>query len=800
MIWKISEILIILFPLTNLYSQFSSNILHLSTNTDLVIMSSTDIGKVGIANEYPEALLDVNGSVKIRDKLDLTQHKISNVGKIQFSNLIEGYEYDSGYSTGNIYSYSFAYQPAGVSNGSKASLDDGQFAGFWTNTSPNNVFLDFDYFTALNGINQTNIKITGIKVFLDGYATDSNVSISQCQLYERLGTSINLKGQNKCATPVNLPTSEQYLEWGNENDDWGTGGIDLSDIGIRFKFDYSVSPSTAYIDSIQMRVYYTYENSWNLKQNATGYFDINFTTNNIVSISTNGIFNVNGSYYLNGQPFSAGDNLGNHIATMTLTANYGINASSINITGIGVSETNPLLRIAGSTMVVLNNGNVGIGTSNPLYKLEVQGDVSVDTINIRKGYLNLETGNGTPNIIYMYTGFTNEYPFYIKHQTNSDTYFYSFTGNALTIKKDNSIGISTTQTNGYGLFVDTITKINNNLDVNGDVNITGNYLKNGSPIGGSGDAVLSATQTWTGINTYNNNTIFNSSITITGTNVSGSNPLLSIANSTMVVLNNGYVGIGTTNPSFKFDIRGNSAGIGIKEVGAYDTVKLLTFSEDTNDEFFFESGFSGIGSTGNTLKLKTYWGNYAMTWRGDGNVGIGMTNPQASLSINANPNQQYALVIDTNNNPSDGYVVSVTTQGKLNAFGSIRARRNSSYTMPAGGGKIPIDTVDFNSRSDIFVFDNNNNRIKVNIPGYYKVSAQIALVSPGDALIRIMKNGSENSRGNRTTLSSGYLYLVVSDIIYLTPSDYIELSCYIQNSSALEIAFYNNYISLLGPF
>jgi hypothetical protein len=51
------------------------------------------------------------------------------------------------------------------------------------------------------------------------------------------------------------------------------------------------------------------------------------------------------------------------------------------------------------------------------------------------------------------------------------------------------------------------------LDVVGDVNITGNYRINGNQAG-LGDAVLSATQTWRGINTYQNATIYNSSITI----------------------------------------------------------------------------------------------------------------------------------------------------------------------------------------------------------------------------------------------------------------------------------------------
>ncbi|HBB67406.1 MAG TPA: hypothetical protein DCZ93_08945 [Elusimicrobia bacterium] len=76
---------------------------------------------------------------------------------------------------------------------------------------------------------------------------------------------------------------------------------------------------------------------------------------------------------------AAADNLGDHTATTAVNmAGFPImNISSAQISGTGVSGAAALFQVAGSTMMVLNNGNVGIGTAAPGAKLEVAGQIKI---------------------------------------------------------------------------------------------------------------------------------------------------------------------------------------------------------------------------------------------------------------------------------------------------------------------------------------------------------------------------------------------------------------------------------------
>jgi prefoldin subunit 5 len=425
-------------------------------------------------------------------------------------------------------------------------------------------------------------------------------------------------------------------------------------------------------------------------------------------------------------PSTNGDSLGNHIATMTLTAGYGINVSSLNITGTGVSGSNPLFKVAGSTMVVLNNGNVGIGTTNPGAKLDVAGIIMGGG-----GYANIDPNGSIDDTLFNNLKNTAKFAIgwnrsagggetdFISNRGGGGTggfRFYDLANDGtlssalVTIQGGGNVGIGTTSPS-YRLVVSSgagesgnmlviSTGISEVIRMTGAGEIYANkFYGDGSNLSGvvasgiadnaitsakiadgsimdidinsaagivysklniaDGDLTIAKTnglQTQlnniatstnslqTQINTLSNSTttldnnkvpytgatalvnlgsygINASSINITGTGVSGSNPLFKVAGSTMVVLNNGNVGIGTTNPHTKLEIGAQD--------GANEGGEIRWAGAGTNRYFYLDNHAGRLryvsqDASGESEKI---------TILNTGNVGIGTTSPLSKLDV-----------------------------------------------------------------------------------------------------------------------------------------------------------------------
>ena len=240
---------------------------------------------------------------------------------------------------------------------------------------------------------------------------------------------------------------------------------------------------------------------------------------------------------------ASSDNLGDHTATMTITANYGINASSINISGTGVSGSNPLLSIAGSTMVVLNNGNVGIGTAGPGAKLEVQQAAS-DAYAVK-----VSSNDGTAMAVITNQG-------NVGIGTTGPTHKLRVEGGILATSSITANagfygdGSGITNVTASGIADNTITsaKIVDGTIVNAD--ISGTAAIDWSKISKTGSSLADLATRSAGDLTTGNLDIARMP---TGGNW-GITSNLSVAGSTFVVTTSGNVGIGTTSPGAKLDV------------------------------------------------------------------------------------------------------------------------------------------------------------------------------------------------------------------------------------------------------
>ena len=215
---------------------------------------------------------------------------------------------------------------------------------------------------------------------------------------------------------------------------------------------------------------------------------------------------------------TVGDNLGNHTATQNIKLN------GHWLSGDGGNEG----------VFVKNNGNVGIGTNNPINVLHIKSPGP---------WVRFEDSDG--GHLWLMGAYGGHY-FSLEEVVGSQGY------NRLVVKEGGNVGIK----NSNPVYT---------LDVNGTLRTNGFRM---TPNAGAGKVLTSDAsgngtwQTAPGGDNLGNHTA-TQNIKLNGHWLSGDG-----GNEGVFVTNNGKVGIGTSNPSKKLEVNGAISGFGIVPVGS----------------------------------------------------------------------------------------------------------------------------------------------------------------------------------------------------------------------------------------
>ena len=286
---------------------------------------------------------------------------------------------------------------------------------------------------------------------------------------------------------------------------------------------------------------------------------------------------------------------------------------------------------ASARMTLLANGNLGIGTTSPGEKLEIkQGNVKITQHNSGFGdeIYGLMLKNGVHNRTLYVAGETyggdgtHERHLYLGYTEDSTITNSSYTNGAIvTVRADGNVGIGTTSPS-YILDVNSSNAIKipkgTSAQRPGTVtdgliryNSTNNEFEGygNSAWGSLGGVITPSKQTKILADDTNGLEFY------TGT---------SSANERMTILANGNVGIGTSSPSWKLDMKVASSGY--DGISISDTQKIIEMGRDNTEG----TGYIRIEKDGSNSVLLRGDGN---SYFNGGNVGIGTDSPGAKLSV-----------------------------------------------------------------------------------------------------------------------------------------------------------------------
>jgi hypothetical protein len=353
-------------------------------------------------------------------------------------------------------------------------------------------------------------------------------------------------------------------------------------------------------------------------------------------VDVSGNTNVTGSYKINGTDVLTANTLGSGISSSSLTSVGTL--GSLNISGNLTVDTNTLF-------VDSVNNFVGIGTSNPGFRLDIGENISnsVDEIvRIRSRrfagiQINGDTGNlsGEPGGAYVrlsQDGGTSIASVGLLQGNGQNGI-----GGTATDTLDNALYIANYQTGGNGRIqfgtADSakmtilqngnvgigVTNPNNRLDVSGNIISSGTIDAGTQFLGNASDTATAPSYSWTG---DTNCGIFRPGTDEIGFTTNGTEK--------MRILSNGNVGIGTSNPLARLEVANNQGGQHGRIRFDANVSSGYTCNINATDDGF------NIGNESNIRPLRFLLGSSnieRMRIDSNGNVGIGITNPADRLHV-----------------------------------------------------------------------------------------------------------------------------------------------------------------------
>ena len=316
-------------------------------------------------------------------------------------------------------------------------------------------------------------------------------------------------------------------------------------------------------------------------------------------------------------------------------------------------------------LVVGHDGNVGIGTTNPLQKLQVNGDITVDrnatgsgaTITLANGsevagnYSSLMFGNVNAHNNYRKGGIAyrtdgqgyGRGDIYFLQRTDANSGNADLTHHAMVIKNDGKVGIGTdSPTEKLTVYGDSNTSENSPVTFIKH-NFTGTHGFGLSISRDNSDIAALAL----GSNSSNHGIVVANNTDLVLSTISSG-----VINSGMTVKTSGNVGIGTTSPETKLKVLDTvnytSPTLGTNS-GSFSVIKTDSAADQVGD-YGLLMGISGSGWS--WLQAQRVDGTataYALNLQpSGGNVGIGTTSPSQKLEVNGNIRTSSSLLAGAN--------------------------------------------------------------------------------------------------------------------------------------------------------